>query len=191
MSSGEGIRIVDVKSEKNIEQLWSELKDTKYLVEEVVYNCEEIRKYNNSSCNTIRIYTLVEKDGSVTIVNALIRVGANNSAVDNYHSGGVGAAIDIETGIVFTMLYDCVGNGYVLHPTNGIRITGDVIPRWEELKQRVIEAAKVLPESRWIAWDICITPNDFEFIEGNYKGDPGFLQAIDHRGKYYFVKSRI
>ena len=190
LSSGNGISVLKLDDVGNLNDVWEGLKNKKFLVEEIVKNCKELSEFNESSCNTIRVYTFVENDGNVSIINALLRIGASGSAVDNYHSGGVGAAIDVETGIIYTRLHDVNGKKYVIHPTNGSEIIGKKIPRWEELKKVVTKIARILPESRWIAWDICITKDNFEFIEGNYKGDPGFLQAIDHIGKYYIIKSK-
>ncbi len=190
LSSGRGITIYNYKNDESAKETYNELQGEKILVEEIVKNCKELQRFNSSSCNTVRIYTMVERDKSVSIINALIRIGAKGSAVDNYHSGGVGAAIDINTGIIYTQLHDVNGKKHIVHPSTGTEIIGKRIPKWEALKQSVKEAAKKLPTSRWIAWDICITEDGFEYIEGNYQGDPGFLQAVDHVGKYYLIKSK-
>ena len=190
-SSGNGIKIYEYLNDNDLSILYDEIKMKNVLIEEVIKNCNDIATFNPSSCNTIRVYTLVERDNTVSIVNALIRIGAKNSVVDNYHSGGVGALIDIETGIICSQLVDVNAKRYIVHPTLKTEIIGKKIPRWGELKKNVIEAALVLPKSRWIAWDICITDYGFEYIEGNYDGDPGFLQAIDYVGKYYIVKEKI
>ena len=38
---------------------------------------------------------------------------------------------------------------------------------WEEAKAMCLEAAQVVPQMRFVAWDVAITPNGPTFIEGN------------------------
>ena len=39
--------------------------------------------------------------------------------------------------------------------------------QWEEAKAMCLEAAKKVPQMRFVAWDVAITPNGPTFIEGN------------------------
>ena len=191
MSSGKGISTIDYVSEDEAKKMYSNIKEKNILIEEIAVNHHEIKRFNPSSTNTIRIYTVVEKDGSVSIVGAIIRIGSKGACVDNYHSGGVAAAIDIDTGIIISKLVDINNKRYVLHPTNHIQIIGSKIPNFDELKKSVKQAALLFPTSRYIGWDICITESGFEYIEGNYNANPDLLQNCEKEGKYYLLKSKI
>ena len=191
LSSGRGISIFKYENEEKTKTYYNSIKGCNLLVEEISENHKDIKEFNSSSTNTIRVYTLVEKDKSVTIVGAVIRIGSKGACVDNYHSGGVAAAIDIDTGVIATKLVDINNNRYILHPTNKAEIIGKHIPNWEELKNNVKKAAMVFPTSRYIGWDICITKDGFEYIEGNYNANPDLLQNCEQKGKYYLLKNKI
>lgn len=56
------------------------------------------------------------------------------NSVDNFHFDGIGANINIETGIIDTIGYDVHNNVYLTHPITGKQIIGFQIPYWEECK---------------------------------------------------------
>lgn len=190
LSSGRGIMVLS-KTDNNIENIYNEIKSKPFLVEEFVKQHHDMSLFNDSSINTVRVYTIIEKNGEPTILFAAVRIGSKGSCVDNYHSGGVAAGIDIETGTIYTMLVDLNNKRYIRHPSTGIDVIGKKIPKWNDLKNIVREAAKKFPTSRYIGWDIAITEDGFEFIEGNYNSDPCLLQVIDKCGKYYLIKNKI
>ena len=49
----------------------------------------------------------------------------------------------------------------------GKKIPGTQIPYWEEAKKMCLEAMKVVPQVRFVAWDVAITEKGPVFIEGN------------------------
>ena len=59
---------------------------------------------------------------------------------------------------------------------------GFQIPNWNVLLQEVEEAAKLLPQCRFIGWDVAITEMGIELIEGNH--NPG-LYTMESIGKPY------
>ena len=59
------------------------------------------------------------------------------------------------------------GETYEYHPMTGKRIPGTQIPYWEEAKAMCLEAMKAVPQVRFVAWDVAITPDGPVFIEGN------------------------
>lgn len=177
-SQGKGVH----KLKLNIENPMSFLKD-EYLLEEFIVQHHSISKINSSSVNTIRIYTLLHKDNSVLFLSASIRIGGNNAEVDNYHAGGVGYPIDIESGIICKAGTDINGKEYLCHPSTGEQVVGFKIPNWSQLKEFVTKACKEVPQGRMIAWDVVVLEDGFELLEGNYGGDPGFMQAPNKIGK--------
>ena len=77
------------------------------------------------------------------------------------------ARIDLESGKLLTVGADKAGNTYTQHPITGTDIIGFTIPYWEEAKAMCMEAARKVPEMRFIAWDVAITADGPTFIEGN------------------------
>ena len=49
------------------------------------------------------------------------------------------------------------GNRYVVHPDVGVPIIGFVVPMWDEICNTVLAAAKIVPEVRFIGWDVAVT----------------------------------
>ena len=181
LSSGHGIHLYNGET-------YEQLKEADALIEEFVEQVDELATLNPSSVNTIRIYTILDENNVPFILSAALRVGAKGSCVDNFHNGGVGYPIDVEHGIISGAGYDISGKEYLYHPGTDVKAIGFEIPRWDEVKQFIFKACLEIPESRLIAWDVAVTKKGLEMIEGNYKGDAGFMQAPAKKGKLREIK---
>ena len=135
------------------------------ILEEIVIQHPEMARMCPTSVNTCRIATLLG-DKAEGIVYGFLRIG-NGKVMDNVDCGGMAARIDLESGKLLTVGADKAGNTFVKHPMTGTDIIGFTIPYWEEAKAMCMEAAKKVPEMRFIAWDVAITPDGPTFIEGN------------------------
>mgnify|MGYP000844348702 FL=1 len=135
------------------------------ILEEIVVQHPDMAKLCPTSVNTCRIATLLG-DKKQGIVYAFLRIG-NGKVMDNVDCGGMAARIDLESGKLLTVGADKQGNTYEKHPMTGTPIVGFTIPYWEEAKAMCLEAAQVVPQMRFVAWDVAITPNGPTFIEGN------------------------
>ena len=56
---------------------------------------------------------------------------------------------------------------YYIEMMTGKKIPGTQIPYWEEAKKMCLEAMQIVPQVRFVAWDVAITPKGPVFIEGN------------------------
>lgn len=170
---GKGIRRIEApKKDNEIKSLFEELKSGKFIVEqELIQHPQMI--FGNKSVNTLRINTLLDRDGKVHFFKPVLRAGIGNSHVDNYNAGGVEYAVDLATGII-TMPGYCRGEmNCIYHPGTEIKMVGYQIPKWNEVIENVTKAAKLIPQCRYIGWDVAITPDGIEFIEGNH--NPGYV----------------
>lgn len=166
-SSGQGIeRFTDADWADGSEAFLKLLKDKNIgILEEIVKQHEAMASLCATSVNTCRIATLLgEKQQG--IVYAFLRIG-NGKVVDNVDCGGMAARIDLATGTLLTVGADKQGNTFEKHPKTGTPIVGFTIPYWEEAKAMCLEAAKKVPQMRFVAWDVAITPDGPTFIEGN------------------------
>ena len=118
-----------------------------------------------TSVNTIRIATMLG-DKQEGIVYAFIRIG-NGKVMDNVDCGGMAARVDLDSGVLKTVAADKAGNVFERHPMTGTPIVGFAIPYWEEAKALCLEAMRKVPQVRFVAWDVAITPGGPIFIEGN------------------------
>lgn len=135
------------------------------LLEDWVRQHETLSALCPTSVNTLRIATLLG-DRQQGVVYAYLRVG-NGAVVDNVDQGGMAAPIDLDTGILCGVGADKQGNRYGEHPMTGVTIPGLAIPYWEEAKSMALEAMRVIPQVRFVAWDVAIAPDGPVFIEGN------------------------
>lgn len=153
-------------TENELLSLYDELqKNRQYLVEDYVMQHKDLMKLYPEAVNTLRIVTIL-KDNVAYVPFACIRMGNLGNVVDNFNHGGLLTTID-EDGIIRKPGVDKNGNVYEKHPYTGTDIVGFKIPLYDEAINYVKELAKVTPQVRYTAWDICVTDNGPVVIEGN------------------------
>jgi len=165
-SSGQGILKCTPDEYADPRALYERLKAAGIgIVEDKVIQHEAIAALCPTSVNTIRVATLLgdKKEG---IVYAYIRIG-NGKVMDNVDCGGMAAPVDIKTGVITSVGANKAGEAYEIHPMTGKKIPGTQIPYWEEAKAMCLAAMKVVPQVRFVAWDVAITSEGPVFIEGN------------------------
>ncbi len=135
--------------------------------------------FHNASVNTIRVYSVLDRQGKAHILKAVLRAGVGDSVVDNFHSGGVIYPVNVEYGFI-----ESYGerrsekNGVFIHPGTDIVMLGFVIPHWELMKNTVAKMAESLPQVRYIGWDMVITPDGVDLIEANDNADHALFGRI-------------
>ncbi|KAF2519760.1 hexapeptide transferase [Flavobacterium salilacus subsp. salilacus] len=137
--------------------------------EEYVMQHDKINGMSPSGLNTIRIITQLDKDSNVDILGARFRITINSS-VDNLAAGNIAAPINVATGVVEGpgVYSDITKKDEEVHPVTGVSIVGFEIPYWAETIDMVKKAALTVPENKSIGWDVAITNNGPELIEGNH-----------------------
>lgn len=138
------------------------------LAEEYVVQHPDMNKLSPSGLNTVRIITQIDK-GQIDFLGARLRISVN-SMVDNMAAGNLAAPIDITTGKVSGpgVYSDITKSDESVHPVTGVSIVGFQIPFWKEVYQMAREAALFDTRNRSVGWDIAITENGPELIEGNH-----------------------
>lgn len=165
---GIGIRIYDVKhNRKSYRKLFSEIvAGPPSIVEQFLTQHPAISEIYPNALNTIRVMSFLD-NGEGKILNAVMKF-ATNSNVDNYYQGGLAAGVDVKTGVLCTNGVDYQGNLYELHPYSGKQLKGFQIPHWDKVVELIREAAAIHPKFSYIGWDIAITPDGPEIVEGNH-----------------------
>ena len=188
---GKGISCYE-ENNVNLDELYRELEGNQsvYLLEPRITQIKELEEFHPWSINTIRIVTVYDdKKDIVHFMNARIRIGNNRKNVDNFHAGGIGANIDLETGIINSIGYDMYENIYIKHPITGKQILGFQIPYWEDCKKYAEKAARRIPTVRYVGWDIVIlNGGEFLLIEGNDNADHDF-QQLHNKGLWKEYKA--
>lgn len=161
------------------------------LSDHVVTECVEPHPYARDlfpgSLNTVRLMTLREDgDPEPRFVMACHRVGTSASTpADNVGRGGLYGPIDWDTGRLGRFLAYPKTNRiewHACHPETGALLEGVIVPRWDELKIRILEAARSLAPVQWMGFDVAITPDGFKILEINSLPTIA-LQAWDPLGR--------
>lgn len=156
-------------SEYSPAELMAHMKDNKYdLLEEYVVQHPDIMALSATGLNTVRVFTQIHR-GEIHFLGARFRISVD-SPVDNMGAGNLAAPVDINTGIVTGpgVYSDITREDEAIHPLTGRSITGFSLPYWKEVLDLSRRAALHSPENRSVGWDIAITENGPELIEGNH-----------------------
>lgn len=165
-SSGQGIERFDSSGWSDINAFLSKVRSIgRSVIEEGIVQHPKMAEMNPGSVNTVRFATLIgdKKEG---IVYAFLRIG-NGKVMDNVDCGGMAARVDLNSGKLLTVAADKAGNTFTHHPITGTPIIGFQLPYFEEAKSMCLEAMRLVPAMRYVAWDVALTKEGPTLIEGN------------------------
>lgn len=184
LGMGQGVRKVSAK-DKNIRQLFNDIigeinevvkeynwgKSASVIIEEIIPQSSKMAKFHPQSVNSVRVPTLII-DGEPQIYHPWFMTGRSGKFAMgddlNYKCN-----IDVETGVVNSMLCGQYGERFEKHPDTGEQVVGFTIPDWDDLKRRCIELAKLIPTVRYVGWDMALTDEyGWVIMEANECGEP-------------------
>lgn len=171
-------------------ELFASLGSGSYMIEELIQQ-HSAMAFNNSSVNTVRIHSIIDRNGDVQILKILLRVGVGDTVVDNYAKGGCVYELDPDSGRIISPSLMKTGEVVYVHPGSDIFVLGRQVPNWEKVISGIKSAHKLLPDCRFIGWDVAVTQNGIELIEGNHNPDYEFLEFFGTKGWYYKIKKHI
>ena len=166
--------------ETPIEEVVSKIRFADYLIQECVYQHSKLAELNSTSINSIRLQTVMDKDGVVHPFGAGLRIGRSGSMVDNWAKGGVFVGINMEKGELMDrgFLKPQFGTSVKEHPDSHIVFDGFKIPFYKEAEAMAVMLHSFLYRSHSVGWDIAITDNGPVFIEGNGWWEISLIQAV-------------
>ena len=177
-SYGRDIRTLTYTNDEEMSAFFDSLTEPS-ICEEYIIQHNILNELNPGSVNTVRILTL-RKDDSVDVISASLRIGNNKERiVDNMRKGGIGAQVDVETGIIITYGYDYDGNKFIKHPATNCNIMGLQLPNWDKVIDLVKAAHSKLPQCELLGWDIAMTQTGADIIEANTAPGPMLTQFMD------------
>ena len=181
--SGKGIIVIDTDGLNRDQLIKLLIKSGNDMVEEYVVQHQELMRLSPSGLNTIRIITQVKPNKEVAIVGCRLRISVD-SHVDNMAAGNIAATVDSNSGVVTShaVYSDMTRDPIEKHPITGIKIKGFQLPFWDETIEMVKKAALVNTSNRSIGWDVAITDNGPELIEGNHDWCKLLWQLPERKG---------
>ncbi len=192
LCEGEGIRKITAQEKANGgDRFWTENQGRDVIIEQLIVQHSGM-VFGNTAVNTVRAMTVLDSNGVPHLFKAILRAGVGDSVVDNYAMGGAIYDIDVPTGRVSSKgigKHDVTP--LIYHPQTQICMLGYQIPLWDQVTAACCEAAKLLPQCRFIGWDVAITPDGVELIEGNHNPDYELIEFLGDHGYYNQLKSYI
>ena len=192
-----GKQVFDINSSEKAKSFFEETvrpvleKEGVFIAEEYIESHPEMKAFNPSSLNTIRIATFAA-EGKVQILFAVFRIGRAGSIVDNAASGGMCAPINLESGKCELGASTERMDYFEKHPDSGKMIKGFVIPNWAELVSLAKELALIVPEQKYVSWDMALTDgNKWSMVEGNSEGDIILPQIAWQKGIRDIIKDTL
>lgn len=180
--AGSNVKKLSSKDIKDIDSFYNEITNNNILLESYVRQHKLVSAFAPKSVNTIRVMTFSYK-GESEIILAMMRFGNGHENVDNFHKGGMGALVDIETGKLVGNAVDKDDNIFDRHPYSNIKFDGFQIPNWEIIKNTCLEAALVNENIHMVGWDVAVTDDGCTFIEGNRRAGWDLPQVLFNRGR--------
>ena len=179
-ATGRGVQIISINDLNKVDKVLLPIieKVKACIAEELIVQDSAFALLHPYSVNTIRVPSFRFSENDTLIFHPFLRVGQGGNIIDNAGAGGIMGLIDVNTGIVYAASDECQGY-YEKHPDTGKDIVGFKVPQWEDAKSLIKNVAEVLPEVRYVGWDIALTNKGWVLIEGNEKGQ--FLWQIPRK----------
>jgi hypothetical protein len=131
-----------------------------YVVRKCVTNHHAITALAGSALSTVRVVTCLDENGCPEVTHAVLRMASSAGVVvDNFHAGGIAAAVDLATGELgpaTDMGLRADSRWLNTHPVSGVTITGSVLPMWDQVPELARRAHEVFEDQIAIGWDIAI-----------------------------------
>lgn len=183
---------------ENMQEVYDKLKTyPEGVVEEFVNQHPEMSRLSPASVNSLRFVTLSSFEHPVTpdgknadVAYSIVRIGRGDSIVDNLHSGGMVANVDLETGCLATNGADRNGFMFEAHPESGTVIKGFKVPYFEEARELILKTIMEKKVEGYLGWDIAISVDGPKLLEVNTCPGADGLQtahAQEGRGMKYVM----
>jgi len=160
-SGGKGVEILrlqdyNIEQRKEIIEKAISNRGMNFVVQEYLYEHNDLKRFNPTSVNTIRLQTLY-LNGKFSIVARILRFGGEGAEVDNACSGGIAVGIHSD-GRLYKYGFDNKATRH--HSYRGITFEKEVLSFIPKLDEHVKDAhIKQFPMSRYIGWDFMIDMN--------------------------------
>jgi Sugar-transfer associated ATP-grasp len=164
--------------------LQQSLKDD-FIVQPRLVNHPALADISNDALSTVRVLTCRNEKGEPEATNVAFRMAVGgNTIVDNFHQGGLAAAVNMHTGAIGEAsdigMTPQMGWREV-HPVSGIRFRDRVLPDWRKVLALAVDAHKAFPARVIVGWDVAMLIDGPMIIEGNGKPDLDIHQRVERR----------
>lgn len=168
LSCGDGAELIYTKDFKDGDAFYDYVIEKGFgSLEDVIENHPDLAEMYPCAANCMRMITIIGDDGEPHLAYCVQKFGNGGRIVDNF---GFHGPVDLETGEFLYVAHpgETLSDELLaVHPYTGKRFIGFKTPYFKEAKEMVLKAAMVIPQMRYIGWDVAITPTGPAIIEGN------------------------
>lgn len=159
---GKGVQYIspDIAADKaQIADIISGMGEADLVAQKALHQSAVTAAFAPASVNSMRVYTLLRRDGSVKVYSIILRMGMGKAKVDNAHSGGICVGVDLQ-GKLNDLAYSVSGEHFEQHPTSHIRFSDITLPNMDAVLAMVEKAAHCVPYFRLVGWDVALDENN-------------------------------
>lgn len=175
---GRDVKLVNRGGILTIEQV---LKDyeSNYIIQEIVKQYPTMARLNETSLNTIRLYTYrVIGTGEYVLLGSAVRFGGKGAYRDNACTGGGFCKVNKDGSVADEIHNYCRFGWGSLKAEKGIENL--VIPNYDKVIETVLNLHKTIPYMDLIGWDIAVDEEGVPtLIELNQYPDCEFIQIFN------------
>lgn len=181
LECGHGCERIKVSDYESFDELYKYLTDKGFCtIEDNIQQHPALSKLYPNAVNSMRIITVLDKDGVPHVLYIVQKMGLGGSIIDN---NCLFTPVNPETGEIMYPAHSgdtLKGIIYTEHPDTHVKLQGYVIPFVKDAVQMCLKAATVVPQIRYVGWDVATTPNGPAIIEGNTYCAHDFWQLPPH-----------
>jgi len=161
---------------------FKEMFNGDFIVQEVVRQHLTLGEYHPHSLNTLKIISYRSlTNNEVSILLAHLRIGVNESFVDNMVMGGLSVGININSNNEAKLMENAIGywggGPYTEHPNTNTIFKDKKIEKFDLIIDNIKKLSNIVPYQRLIGWDFSINENgEPVLIESNYGSNIEVLQ---------------
>lgn len=137
------------------------------LLEEFITQHPALAAVSPHIVNTTRVTTFVRDDGEVEILSFAQKFSVGKGASDQQSFGGFFTVLDLD-GSSLGPGYGSHQRIYTTHPDTGASIVDFRLPRADEVLDLAKRVSRIVPEIRYVGWDIVLTEDGPVVLEGNW-----------------------
>ena len=181
LECGHGCERIKISDYESFDELYKYLTDKGFCtLEDNIEQHEALSKLYPNAVNSMRIITVLDKQGEAHVLYIVQKMGLGGSIIDN---NCLFTPVDPETGKIMYPAHSgdtLKGIIYTEHPDTHVKLQGYTIPYVKEAVQMVLKAATITPQIRYVGWDVATTPTGPAIIEGNTYCAHDFWQLPPH-----------
>lgn len=157
-----------VKSDTLFSKLCSISRSDKLLIQPKLRNHSFLEKFGLSGLSTVRVLTARRSGGDIVILRAICKIPMTGSIIDNLSAGGVGCAVDLDSGRLSPGYKEGTSLPVEQHPETGLYFKNLHLPFWRNVLELATGAHGLFPCLPFAGWDIAIVPEGCVLVEGNF-----------------------